>query len=111
MADKEKESEVIVKNVDITQDVKSFKLQWNILPFISVHMFDCSPNTPCKLQVRTNTLVNTADPRNTDIGENKKGTEEPLNEKEDSVHKEHEAREEAENKMSLVSEKRKKHRC
>ncbi|GAA5799846.1 hypothetical protein HPULCUR_005265 [Helicostylum pulchrum] len=55
MADEE--VKVIAKDVNSTQDVNSFKLKWNILPFISLHMFDCF-----------DAAVNAADRENTKLG-------------------------------------------
>ncbi|KAI9270963.1 hypothetical protein EDC94DRAFT_690867 [Helicostylum pulchrum] len=95
MADEE--VKVIAKDVNSTQDVNSFKLKWNILPFISLHMFDCS-----------DAAVNAADRENTKLGKNKKGTEEPLDEKDDDVRKNDEAvqQQEEDNEMLLLSEKK-----
>ncbi|GAA5798818.1 hypothetical protein HPULCUR_004224 [Helicostylum pulchrum] len=104
MADKE--ATVIFKDIDITQDVESFKLEWNILSRISVHMFDCFLDTLGELQTRTDALVNAIDSENTELGDDKKDTEEHLDGKEDDVHKEDEVGEKEEDERSFVSKKK-----
>ncbi|KAI9260902.1 hypothetical protein EDC94DRAFT_673698 [Helicostylum pulchrum] len=91
MADQEDEAGIVVKEVGITLVVNSFKLRWNLLPVISLHMFDCSLNTPCEIQAFVNVLGNAAGGENTEVGEDKKDTEELLCENEDDVQKDDEA--------------------
>ncbi|GAA5812025.1 hypothetical protein MFLAVUS_005474 [Mucor flavus] len=77
MADKE--ATIIVKGVDDTQDVESFKLEWNTLYLISEDVFDGSLDTLGKLQERTYAT----NPEYTELGEEKLDNEDHIDEKED----------------------------
>ncbi|GAA5804110.1 hypothetical protein HPULCUR_009596 [Helicostylum pulchrum] len=110
MADQEDEAGIVVKEVGITQVVNSFKLRWNLLPVISLYMFDCSLNTPCEIQAFVNVLGNAAGGENTEVGEDKKDTEELLGENEDDVQKDDEAGQQQEkDERALVLEKKINH--
>lgn len=103
----DKEATIIVKDVDLTQDVESFKLEWNTSSLISGDMFEGFLDTLNELQARTNILVNAADPENTQLVEDLKPTEEHLDEKEDDVRKDDEAgQEDEDDERSLVPEKK-----
>ncbi|KAI9270991.1 hypothetical protein EDC94DRAFT_299168 [Helicostylum pulchrum] len=109
MTDQE-EAGIVVKEAGITQAVNSFKLRWNLLPVISLHMFDCSLNTPCEIQAFVNVLGNAAGGENTEVGEDKKDTEELLGENEGDVQKYDEAGQQQEkDERSLVLEKKINH--
>lgn len=103
----DKEATIIIKDVDLTQDVESFKLEWNTLSLISEDMFEGSLDTLNELQARTNILVNAADPGNTQLGEDKKHIKERLDGKEDEVRKDDEVgQEDEDDERFLVPEKK-----